>query len=314
MIALPFPTNGLRIVYYHMVSDEIYSHFPRSSTINVRQFRANIRFFSRHYEVITLKDAYERHTQGYKFTKQLVVTTDDGFVQNFKTIAPVLDEYGVRATFFLIEDCLDNKILMWRHSLFVLAERFTKSKLYPLMQDLSLKFGLDVPLQHEDILEWSLRTFPMNKKEQICHAAWDALCDHSIDEYLQDKQPYLNTKQISELINNGFEMGSHTKSHPDCSKLTPDEIKEEVVESASRLSRRFNTNVCSFSFPFGRSQSATEYLRQTQNNIKIALGIREAFGRLPDPLLWERTSMEMGAFKAGLNFFLSPIRIRLKNK
>lgn len=308
MIALPLPTNGLRIVYYHMVSDEVYSYFPGSSTINVRQFRENVRFFSRYYEIISLKEAYRRYSQGYKFNKQLVITSDDGFVQNFKTMAPVLDEYGAKATFFLIEDCLDNKSLMWRHCLFFLSDKFSKAQLHHVMQKLAEEFGLEAPMQHENILSWSLRVFPMNRKDQICHAAWSVLMSYSMDEYLQDKKPYLTTSQISELLSSGFEIGSHSKTHPDCSKLAPAEMREEIVESAKRLSEKFNTDVCTFSFPFGRSLAATEYLRKEQDNIKVTLGIKEAYGKLPEPMLWERTGMEMSAFKAWLSFYLYPVR------
>ena len=44
-----------------------------------------------------------------------------------------------------------------------------------------------------------------------------------------DSNLYMNWRQIRELDRMGFEIANHTKSHPQLSKLTPEEIDDQIA-------------------------------------------------------------------------------------
>ena len=77
-----FPhSNGLRIVYYHLVTPEKKSyHFD---SINIENFKKQINFFKKRYKIISLVEALERFTMGETLNNYLSITTDDGFSENY---------------------------------------------------------------------------------------------------------------------------------------------------------------------------------------------------------------------------------------
>ncbi len=82
---------------------------------------------------------------------------------------------------------------------------------------------------------------------------------------------HMNVEQIREVANLGYEVGSHTRSHRDLTRLTPDGLKKELVESKRTLEDLTGTEVDAFSFPFGR------YNRPVAE-AAFAAGYRKLFG------------------------------------
>lgn len=65
----------------------------------------------------------------------------------------------------------------------------------------------------------------------------------------------LDEKDISSLLKNGWEIGSHTKSHKLLNKLTLHEIQDEIRYSKHKLKEIFNVEVISFAYPCGQYKS-----------------------------------------------------------
>ncbi len=61
----------------------------------------------------------------------------------------------------------------------------------------------------------------------------------------------LSWKEISRLSREGVTFGSHTRSHPFLSRLSPLEVKDEVAGSKSFLEEKLQTPAESFCYPYG---------------------------------------------------------------
>jgi peptidoglycan/xylan/chitin deacetylase (PgdA/CDA1 family) len=66
------------------------------------------------------------------------------------------------------------------------------------------------------------------------------------------KNEYLNEQEIDEIKNAGFEIGSHTLSHPDLTKISTAAGQTEIVESKTKLESKFNIKIISFCYPSGK--------------------------------------------------------------
>ncbi len=64
-------------------------------------------------------------------------------------------------------------------------------------------------------------------------------------------QRLLNITQLRELIDKGWEIGSHTETHRRLADLTIREKIKEIVESKRKLKEMLNANVQTFSYPYG---------------------------------------------------------------
>ena len=62
----------------------------------------------------------------------------------------------------------------------------------------------------------------------------------------------LSWKQIRETLQCGMDIGSHTLTHPDLTKLSQDQIEAEINDSKKLLEDRLGESISSFAYPFGR--------------------------------------------------------------
>ena len=61
----------------------------------------------------------------------------------------------------------------------------------------------------------------------------------------------LGWSQLEELVQSGFEIGSHTLRHPRLTQLPVTEVERELVESKLKLQQRLQVPVDSFAYPYG---------------------------------------------------------------
>ena len=72
------------------------------------------------------------------------------------------------------------------------------------------------------------------------------------DEGELKREARLTDEQVDTLIESGcIELGSHSMTHANFLKLSPDEVMYELQASKFSLEKRFNVDVKSFAFPFG---------------------------------------------------------------
>jgi peptidoglycan/xylan/chitin deacetylase (PgdA/CDA1 family) len=68
---------------------------------------------------------------------------------------------------------------------------------------------------------------------------------------------YMNASQIQEMTAAGWEVGSHSLSHPSLTDdLDPEILRREVVESKTQLEAALGVPVLTFAYPFGNASSA----------------------------------------------------------
>jgi peptidoglycan/xylan/chitin deacetylase (PgdA/CDA1 family) len=63
---------------------------------------------------------------------------------------------------------------------------------------------------------------------------------------------FLNSSDIKRLLKNGWEIGSHTRTHPNMDILTKTQIKEEILVSKKELEGQIKRKIVSIAFPKGR--------------------------------------------------------------
>lgn len=75
--------------------------------------------------------------------------------------------------------------------------------------------------------------------------------------------PLLDWRRLGKLAEEGVELGSHTVSHPDLSKLSPREVERELARSAERIEAETGHRPRCFAYPYGRAENAERSVRQT---------------------------------------------------
>lgn len=65
------------------------------------------------------------------------------------------------------------------------------------------------------------------------------------------KEPMMTAAQIRELSDAGFEIGSHTVTHPHLTDIPNDQLDREAIDSKHQLEDIIGKEVVSFSYPYG---------------------------------------------------------------
>jgi len=102
-------SNHVWVVAFHRVDD---LGFPDPLTCGISEFADYCDFFARTFRVVPLSqqlDQLGRHQCG----GTLSITFDDGYLDNFENAAPILERFGLPATFFVATGFIGTDQVAW---------------------------------------------------------------------------------------------------------------------------------------------------------------------------------------------------------
>lgn len=118
--------SSLRTFMYHDVRDAKDTKFPErynlKSFLNLEQFDKQVKFIAENYDIISPHD--------YKFInfnedddhKFAILTFDDGLVDHYNNVLPILKNYSVPGTFFIPVEQVTKNTMIHSHKIqFILA-------------------------------------------------------------------------------------------------------------------------------------------------------------------------------------------------
>jgi peptidoglycan/xylan/chitin deacetylase (PgdA/CDA1 family) len=103
--------NTAVIVVFHRVQEVVEP--DDGLTVTVDMFERHCRFFQRHFRVVRLGDIVEKLERGEPFRRELAITFDDGYRDNFDHAAPVLEKLSLPASFFVVTQWMGTEVVPW---------------------------------------------------------------------------------------------------------------------------------------------------------------------------------------------------------
>jgi len=289
---LTYKKDMPRVVYYHIVSNSLeIPYYYKKNLFSENSLKEQLSWFIKNgYKFITLDEAVNLTKNNEKATKTIVFTTDDGFRENYDLFAPTFRIYDIKPTMFLISNCLDNKDLMWVNKVYYIKNKVSQRTQISICDELAKKYNLAGKFQ--DIVSFS-DTWPMNEKDNLANEAWKLAGLQPINEFLEEHQPYMTNTQVKELIDNGYQIGSHSTSHPDFSKLSDEEVKYEMNYSKQIIKESFGIDGI-------RPSALIEENLYSNGNYELYFGVKSNLTNIGTNKFWERDKMEqdkdMGQF------------------
>ncbi len=204
--------NRVLVLMYHGVAPDSEAHV-QGDWLQVRasEFRAQMTYLARHYEVCHFSHALTRLSSKRPLA---IVTFDDGYANNCGTALPILAELGLPATVFVTTSMVDSQRLFWwdRLRLALISKRAPTSEEVDRIKSL-----------HPDAIDAHVA------------AILDATgCTQA--PLPTESHRALNSSEISKLLRSGLiEIGSHTHRHEILLRLNDDEVKETLEASICRL-------------------------------------------------------------------------------
>lgn len=223
--------------------------------------RAQLRYLRRHYRITHLEDAlnelYAPPRKRRRRRMPLVITFDDGYLDNYVYAFPIAKELQIPITIFLIPGFIESGRYFWwlaAHYLVqhTLIEKVTiDERTYHLAQTREredLAQAIDTRLRYaQSITEREMLLAQLQIKLGV------NLPERS-REGMDDPALPLSWEEIGEMERSGLvSFGAHTMHHPVLACITDiAELRNEIEECRRVLEARFKQPVHTFAYPIGK--------------------------------------------------------------
>jgi peptidoglycan/xylan/chitin deacetylase (PgdA/CDA1 family) len=224
-----------RILMYHNFSGP---GATESDALNVEAARRQFEYLRRHFRVVPLLHIAEQVASKKDLDRHAVaLTIDDGRRNCYEFLFPLLKEFDLPATFFVVSSFVRGEDWIWTDKVLWLSEQSRRSeelapgKLEPVFKSLN-----------------GMR--PEARDARI--EAMAATAEISIPQQAPAKYAACSWSELREMADSGLmEIGSHTVAHPILSSITDEESWWELTESRRQIEEGIRGTVRSFCFPNG---------------------------------------------------------------
>jgi peptidoglycan/xylan/chitin deacetylase (PgdA/CDA1 family) len=249
--------SDLTIVMYHYVRDLAHSRFPDIKGRDVREFRKQLEHIAANYTVVTAADVMAASLDEKPLPDNACwLTFDDGYLDHFTCVLPLLNEFGFQGSFFPpVRTIVERDVLDVNKAHFILASGNDISALTA-----SLKSAFEAHRQNDTRLEnWTAYqekfavanaydgadvvffkrmlqvALPEDVRNSICDALFSEFVGLSPTAFANEL--YMSEDQVKMLTRSGMYVGSHGNGHYWLDSLARAAQEEEVDLALAFLER-----------------------------------------------------------------------------
>ncbi|MBL8327333.1 MAG: polysaccharide deacetylase family protein [Rubrivivax sp.] len=266
--------EGFIALMYHSIPDAARENcVDAAGAIPAQLFERQLQQLQARCTVISLRDAL-RYLDGEAGLprRAVVLTFDDGYLDNLEVAAPLLRKYGMPATLFLATGYVDRAEPQWVDELHFAFTYRTRDRLALSVLPMVLDLTQERTEAHARItVAMQLLRFGYARRREL------------LDEVIAQLQPSRRMPRLTLNWDDArrmrreypeFELGLHTHDHIEMATLPVEDALAEVRHSQDRFQAEMGYAARYFSYPYGRcSMPLIEGLAQ--------LGIEAAFRTQP---------------------------------
>jgi peptidoglycan/xylan/chitin deacetylase (PgdA/CDA1 family) len=246
-------SRDLTVLTYHRVLPETRcAGYPFPSLVMpVGAFHAQVRWLVAHGEVLPLSKALERRVDDSRARRRVfALTFDDGYHDASDVAAAVLEDAGVRGTFFVTTGFVGTNELLWFDRAALLFAAVDERTRRAIVERICGEGG---PIVHPPVgadgASWTrhikgcrpeVRASILTELERAAGGALSA-----------DGFGSLSVTQLVQMHRRGHEIGSHTVSHTMLPGLDEASLRSELEKARDSISGWIGGDVLGFCYPNG---------------------------------------------------------------
>jgi peptidoglycan/xylan/chitin deacetylase (PgdA/CDA1 family) len=267
--------DSLLVLNYHRIGDPEKDPWdPGMFSATREQFDEQISYLKRNHSLVTLDEAlaFVGGTSKEKTRRcRVLITFDDGYLDNYEVAFPILRSNGVQGIFFLCSDQVGSDYVPWWDHVAYLV-KIAYDRRIPLHYPIRLDFnaaGKGLTESLRSILDFYKKPENLDS-ERLIRELKEALGEQDLPPA---SRRFLNWDEAREMIDGGMAIGGHSHSHTMLSRLGRDEQRRELAQSRAILSEQLGVKACVLAYPYG---SSTAFSEQTKEVVR-EMGYQAAF-------------------------------------
>jgi peptidoglycan/xylan/chitin deacetylase (PgdA/CDA1 family) len=243
--------RALVVLNYHRIGNADETPFDSGVfSATAEHFDSHIAYLKRRFHISTLEEVFAMLRGDAPRGTSVLITFDDGYLDNYTLAFPILRAHGVQAVFFLPTAFIGTGKLPWWDMIAYIIKKSVKKRIHleypePTKFDLGSKGGKRVSME---ILR--LFTQPAVKDPERFLANLETVCEVSRPTSATERC-FLDWGEAREMQRNGMAFGSHTHSHEILTKLSLELQREEARYSREILERELHRRIDALAYPVG---------------------------------------------------------------
>jgi len=243
--------------------------------MDVKLFDKCINYISKKYKVVLFEELALSDKLYDSKEKYATIMFDDGYKDNIDYALPILEKYNVKASFYVVTDCIDKNIPTWTH---ILEYSFQNTNI----TDLKLNFDFlpdELKIQKlkskEDRISYVRKLKPFLKKisyeerEQVLNVISNSFHDVKLPKLM------MNWDDLKLLKKKGHYIGSHTVTHSMLGTMKDEnKIFNELANSMNSIKNNLGHTPLTISYPVGSFNETTKRISKSVG-YKIGLAVKQ---------------------------------------
>ncbi len=290
------------IVMYHYVRDLKNSKYPEIRGLDEELFLQQMEYITKNYTVITMEsllEAYEKNDFSKIPEKACLLTFDDGYIDHYEVVYPVLKKYGVQGSFFPNAMAVkEHKLLTVNRVHFILAVAEEQGRIKELVADCFQMMdgyrSTGVEIEDDAVVyerigvpnRWDPGEVIFVKRllqNELPEAIRTEMAQRLFAKYVGVSEDafartlYMNMEQIHEMKENGMFFGIHGYDHYWLGKLPVEQMRQDVEKALKFFDGIIDRNNWVMNYPYGNySDDVIQYIESLNCKLGISVEPRVA--------------------------------------
>lgn len=261
--------NNLYTVMYHYTRDIAHSRYPGIKGLETKQLRAQLAFMKEHFHIVSMEEVMDAVEGKYELpAKAMLLTFDDGYIDNYTFAFPLLEEFKVQGSFFIPGKTFrEHKLLDVNKIHYILASADSRDIAkdlkqlmeinrggysYPPTDELWQKYAVanrwDIP--ETIFIKRMLQTvLPEELRGQIASELFKKYV--GISEEALAYELYMTDDQLRTMQRHGMFIGLHGYDHYWLGNLPVEQMQRDTLQALDALDEFIDRKRWVMNYPYG---------------------------------------------------------------
>ena len=288
--------SKLYISMYHYTRDLKHSRYPEIKGLDQHLFREQIEYMKKNFNVVTMEQVIDA-VQGKSELPEraLLLTFDDGYIDNYTFALPVLEEYGVQGSFFIPGKTFTTHQLLDVNKIhYILASADVVKLSEDVIKEMDFYRGREFDYAPTDELfnEYAVanrfdcketifvkRMLQTVLPERLRNIISSNLFEKyvGVTEETLAYELYMTEEQIRTMKRHGMFIGIHGYDHYWLGNLESEQMKQDISKALEVMDEYIDRKHWVMNYPYGNySQAVLDFIKEQGACVGLTTEVRVA--------------------------------------